>query len=141
MENENLENGPLTPPPITPDANNEFAETRPERGGCLTAFLILMIIGNVLAVFLYLVMGEKIARTAHIPSYAPYIMILFGIVNIICAYLIYNFKRSGVYGIVISGAITLIVNLALGLGPTSFGGIVGIIILVALVSPHWEHFD
>lgn len=141
MENENSPNGPFTPPPYVPDNNNDFPETRPERGGCLTAFIILMIIGNSIAILLYLTMGKEISRKAHIPAYAPLLMIVFGIVNIICAFLIYNYKRSGVYGIVVSGAITLITNLAMGLGPTSFGGIIGIVILIALVSPNWEHFD
>lgn len=119
---------------------NQQPDAMPERSGCLTAFLILMMIGNGLAVLMYLMMGEKIARAAHIPSYAVIIMILFGIVNIICAFMIYNWKKAGVYGIIASGSLTLIINLAIGLGPSSFGGLVGIIILLALVSPGWKHF-
>jgi hypothetical protein len=137
MENENNYSH-LTPPPIEPEP--EFQNQVPQRGGCLTTFLILMMIGNALAILMYLVMGDKITRTARLPSFVPFIMILMGILNLIFAFMIYNWKKAGVYGIIASAAITLIINLAVGLGPSSFGGIVGVIILVALVSPSWKHF-
>ena len=112
----------------------------PERGGCLTAFLIFMIIANAAAILLYLGMGEKIARASHLPSYTPAIMSLFGVLNLVFAIMIYKWKKAGVIGIVINSAVILILNLALGMGVRSFGGVVGVVILVILVNPVWKHF-
>lgn len=123
------------------DPNFNQQEAVPERGGCLAALLILMMIGNGLTILVYLVMGDKIARQARIPEWGSYLMAFFGFLNIIFAYLIYQWKKAGVIGICINAACILVANLALGLGVSSFGGLIGIIILIALVSPRWQYFE
>ncbi len=134
MENESnsLDQQPMDP--------NPQHEALPERGGCLTAMLVLMMIGNGFTILLYLAMGDKISRAAKVPEFTPYLMSFFAILNIIFAYLIWNFKRAGVIGIVTTSAVVLVVNLMLGLGASSFGGLIGVAILIALVNKNWKHF-
>ncbi len=126
-----------SPPPFEPVGE---VERPPERGGCLTAFLILMIIANAGTILMYLAMGEKMMRSAHLPYYTPYIMSFFGVMNLIFTGLTYNWKKAGVIGIVVMAVITLLVNLYLGVGPTSFLGLIGVIILIALIQPKWNEF-
>lgn len=137
-----MENEKDTSEPILPnDANSPQDESLPQRGGCLTTLLVLMMIGNAFTIILYLVMGDEISRKAHVPEFTPYLMSFFGVLNIVFAYLIWNWKKSGVIGIGINSAIILVVNLMLGLGISSFGGLIGAVILIALVNPHWKHFE
>jgi hypothetical protein len=135
-----MENNPNSFEPTNPIDPNLQEQSTPERGGCLTALLVLMMIGNGIGIIIYLAMGHDIARKAHIPEYSMYLMSFFAILNIIFAYLIWNWKKAGVIGLCVNAGIILIVNLALGLGASSFGGLVGVAILIALVSPHWKHF-
>ena len=137
MENEKNSFDPINPT----DPNFNQQESVPERGGCLTALLVLMMIGNGIMILVYLVMGDKIARQAKIPEWGSYLMAFFGLLNIIFAYLIYQWKKIGVIGICINAGLILIANLALGLGVGSFGGLIGIVILIALISPRWKYFE
>lgn len=131
MENENYSNEII-------DDNSQGQPV--ERGGCLSTFIILMIIGNALSIFLYLGMGEKLTRAAHLPAYTPVIMIVFGMLNVVFAFMIYNWKKMGVYGLTVNSILILIANLMLGMGITSFGGLIGLGILFALINPVWKHF-
>ena len=125
--------------PTDPNLNQQKAI--PERGGCLTALLILMMIGNGITILVYLVMGDKIARQAKMPEWGSYLMAFYGLLNIVFTYLIYQWRKIGVIGICVNACLILISNLVLGLGIGSFGGLIGVAILIALVSPRWKYFE
>src|SRR6478609_9023404 len=100
-----MENESNSLDPKTPFDPAHMPETEPKRGGCLSVYLILMIIGNAFVILLYLAMGDKIARQAKIPGWAPYLLSFFGVLNIIFAYLIYQWKKAGVIGVAASAVL------------------------------------
>jgi hypothetical protein len=123
----------------------EMTQPQPEkaRGGCLTAFLIVMLILNPLVAIYYLVAGDSLATV--VPGFTPGMMILFallGFANLAFALAVWRWKRWGVYGFGVSAIAAFIANMAIGLPITSaLGGLVGLIIMVALVSRIWDQME
>ena len=113
-----------------------------KRGGCLTAWLILMLIANPLVAVYYLAAGHTVKQALpNLPEYAIPLLIFLGIANFVFALAIWSWKKWGMYGFACSAAIAFIINLTnLGVGP-SLLGLVGVGILVALVSPVWKQMD
>ncbi len=117
-------------------------EIEKKRGGCLTAWLIFMLIANSLTALYYLVslaIGEGLPG---IPQWAKYILAVGCILNIVFAVAILRWKRWGVYGFGFVSIVAFIFNLATGLpifNPIAALGLVGIIVLVILVRPVWEY--
>ena len=101
------------------------------RHGCLTAFLILMIIANSIIALFYLFSGSTVAKAfPESSSWALPVLIIIGIFNVACAIALYQWKKWGFYGFTISSIITFIVNLIIGLNMfQSFVGFMGIAVL------------
>ena len=137
---------PYEPPrePV-PDPRSFGAEreTGPrDRGGCLTAFLVLMMIANPLVGLMYVVTGDTIKRTLHAPDWAIPVLTIASLVNFACAVGIWKWKKWGVFGAVAMAAIGLVVNFTIGIQPMqAIFGLVGPAILIALVSKLWKKFD
>ena len=137
---------PREPPhdPV-PDPRSFAAEPRTgprDRGGCLTAFLVLMMIANPLVGLMYLVTGDAIRRSLHAPDWAIPVLTIASLVNFACAIGIWKWKKWGVYGAVAMAGLGLVVNFTIGIQPMqAIIGLVGPAILIALVSKLWKEFD
>jgi hypothetical protein len=129
----------------TPDPRSFAAERHvgaKYRGGCLTAFLVLMMIANPLVGLMYLVTGDTIERTLHAPDWAIPLLTVLSLVNFACAIGIWKWKKWGVFGAVAMAAIGLVVNFTIGIQPMqAILGLAGPAILIALVSKLWKQFD
>jgi hypothetical protein len=113
-----------------------------KRGGCLTAFLILMLIANPLAGLLYLLAGSTLAH--FLPNVPQWAILTFGVLafaNLIFALGIWSWKKWGVYGFVGSSLVAFTIN-ALTLGTISaLFGLIGVTILAFLVRPVWTAME
>lgn len=111
-----------------------MAEPKP-RHGCLTAWLVLMIIANSGAVIMYLLAGNTIRQ--NLPNAAPWaipLLIVLGIINIICAIALFQWKKWGFFGFVVTSAIAFGINLSVGLGiGKSLLGLLGLAILYGVL--------
>jgi hypothetical protein len=99
-----------------------------QRHGCLTAYLSLMILFNVIAAFTYL----SRLLTGETSGFPPASFIILGLVaafNLVCVAALMNWKKWAFFGFIGSSIITLIVNLSLGLGPIALAGLTGVPIL------------
>lgn len=114
----------------------------PERGGCLTAFLVLMMIANPLVGLFYILGGDLLRRgMPDAPRWALPVLAVGAFVQFACAIGIWSWRRWGVYGSCAMALVALVVNFAIGLAPQSaIMGLLGPIILVLLVKPRWAHF-
>ena len=111
-----------------------------ERGGCLTAFLGLMLITNPLTAFAYLTGGA--ATLPGQPGWAAPLLGIGCVLNTIAAVAIWNWKRWGLILFAATAIGALIVNLSIGLSPVvSFGGLAGPAILAALVHSRAGSFE
>lgn len=117
--------------------------TEKKRGGCITAFLIFMFIINPLISIYYLLAGDMV-RDAYpaMPDWALPVLALFGLINLGLAIAIWKWKRIGIYGLWVSAAVVVVINLTIGLTPVqSFMGLIGPLIITLLVRPKWADFD
>ncbi|NPA37348.1 MAG: hypothetical protein GXO47_10920 [Chlorobi bacterium] len=129
---------------------NENTNTTKQRHGCVTAWLILMIIVNSAIALLYLFAGDKVAQNfpGGIPKSILILLAVTGILNVVFAILLFKWKKIGFWGFLITGTITAIINFSLGLGVfQSLFGLTGIVILYGILQikkdnvPAWENLE
>ena len=121
-----------------------------QRHGCVTAWLIFMIIANSLTAFLYLFAGDRIAQglPGGISNTMLILFAVLGIANIVFSVMLLNWKKIGFWGFILSSIVALILNLSVGLGiAQSIFGLVGIAILYGVLQikkddvTAWENLD
>ena len=120
-----------------------MTEQNVKRGGCLTAFLILMLVANSLTSLLYLLFSGIIRQASpNIPGWVTIILGIFGAINFLLSLAIWKWKKWGLYGFGASTVIVFIINLSIGTPIlNSLFGLLGIIILAFLVKPLWNNFE
>lgn len=113
-----------------------MTSTSKQRHGCVTAWLIFMIIANASIAVLYLFAGDKIAQTIPGGISNPLLMALavLGIANILFSVLLFKWMKIGFWGFVLTSIAALVVNTMAGLGiGQSLSGLVGIAVLFAVL--------
>ena len=103
-----------------------------QRHGCLTTYLVLAIIANSATALLYLLGREAIRRSS--PQHIPDWVIAVCLFNLVCAIALFRWKKWGFWGLVVSAAVALCVNIAIGLGSlAAIGGVVGVLLLYGVL--------
>lgn len=120
-----------------------MSEKERKKGGCLTAFLIFMLIANALGALGYFIGGGAIRQlTPNIPGWAIITSGTLSLLNIIFALGIWKFKKWGFYGFGAVSVIAFVVNIISGTPVYSaLIGLVGIVILYFLVRPIWSQME
>jgi uncharacterized membrane protein (DUF2068 family) len=110
-----------------------------KRGGCLTTFLVLMLIANPLTALYYLVAGDAVRQALPaLPTWGIPVLAALGILNAVFAIGVWHWQRWGAYGFIASGLVAFLFNVSyLGALPAVLG-LIGPVILVLLVRPHWS---
>ena len=106
------------------------------RHGCLTAWLIFMLIGNSLGLLLYLTSGAAIQQELPgAPDWIIPVLTILVLLNIIFTIALFLWKKWGFWGFVGTSIVALIVNLSIGINPAqSVLGLVGIAILYGVLN-------
>jgi len=106
-----------------------------KRHGCLTAWLILMIIANSLAALMYLFGTEMVRRALpNLPGWTFPVLVVFSLFNVVCAVFLFQWKKWAFYGFCLSAAVALVVNMTVGLGILrSLLGLIGVLLLYAVL--------
>ncbi len=115
---------------------NENPNVTKKRHGCLTAWLVLMTILNSLAAIVYLFAGDWISKNLPEGISTPLLILLalLGVANVIFSVLLFQWKKWGFWGFIITSIGALIVNLSIGSGiGKSLFGLVGISILYGIL--------
>ncbi len=121
-----------------------------ERHGCVTAWLILMLVTNSIVAIIYFFARESV--TDNLPGNVSESMILLlgllSISNVGFAILLFRWKRWAFYGFVVTSLGAFLINLDIGLGiGQSLLGLVGIAILYGIlqIKKHntsaWDHME
>ncbi|HEY8871541.1 MAG TPA: hypothetical protein VIM52_00810 [Stellaceae bacterium] len=106
-----------------------------QRHGCLTAYLVFMIIANSATALMYLVGAEDIRRKIpEIPQWSFPVLIVGAILNLVFAIALLRWKKWGFWGFVATAMVLFFVNLSLGfaLGP-ALVGLLGVAILYGVL--------
>ncbi|GMN10981.1 hypothetical protein MTsPCn9_27070 [Croceitalea sp. MTPC9] len=121
-----------------------------KRHGCVTAWLILMIIANSFTAITYLFMGDVVLENLPNPTSKSMLVLLaiLGLANLAFAILLFQWKKWAFWSFVASALITLAVNLSIGLGlGQSLLGLLGVILLYAILQikqdgkTAWENLE
>ncbi len=117
----------------------------PERPGCISAYLILVLILNCICVLVYMFL---ISRTFKVIKFTPDLAMM-GIVT--CGFNVYFcvklllYKKSGFYGLIVCALIAYVMNLLAGISPLACTiGLGGIPLLYAILQarsngiPFWK---
>ena len=129
---------------------NESTNVSKQRHGCVTAWLVLMIIANSLTAIIYLFASEMITDNLPGNVSTPMIILLgiIGIANIVFSVMLFQWKKLGFWGFIITSIGALIINLSIGLGiGQSLFGLGGIAILYGVLQikkdsiTAWENLE
>jgi hypothetical protein len=113
----------------------EVVASGKNRHGCLTAYLIVMIIANSLTGLLYVFGADAIKqRLPNMPNWAFPVLIAMAIINLVCAVALFRWKKWGFWGFALSSLVVFAVNLAIGLSITSaILGLFGVAVLFGVL--------
>lgn len=110
-------------------------EASKSRHGCLTAFLVFMIVANSATVIFYLFGSDAISRALpNAPGWVFIVLAVFSAFNLVCAIALFRWKKWGFWGFCLSGVVALVINVSIGLGVgRSLSGLIGIAILYGVL--------
>ncbi|HJN72840.1 MAG TPA: hypothetical protein QGF58_02800 [Myxococcota bacterium] len=108
-----------------------MSEELKTRHGCLTAYLIIMMVMNSAMSLAYLAAGDFFLEfMPGAPGWSMPVLAVMGGINLACAIALWSWKKWGFYGFCGSAAITLVINLSIGIDPgQSIAGLAGVIVL------------
>lgn len=125
-----------------PSSAAGFAPVK-ERGGCMTIWLIAVLILNPLVGIYYLTSGSQLFSQLNLPSWLVPVFVFFAVVNTVCGIGILQWKKWGAFGFVGSSIIAFFVNLIyfrLNFAAI-IGGLIGLAVTYYLLQNRWEMFD
>jgi hypothetical protein len=111
------------------------AETK-QRHGCLTAWLVLMIVGGIYGIYANL-FNTALLKTAYpnAPAWCFTALALLGVVHIVCAVGLLMWKKWGFYGIAALSVVGVGINVMIGLNiGFALLGLVGVAILYGVLN-------
>ena len=101
-----------------------------ERHGCVTAYLVFVLVANAITSLVYVFMSDAILR--NLPQAEDWmipILIVGSLLNVVFAVALLRWKKWGFFGFAALGAMIFVLNMMAGLGAQSLAGLVGIGIL------------
>jgi multisubunit Na+/H+ antiporter MnhB subunit len=115
--------------------NPSATSTQAGRHGCLTTYLVFVIIANSALALMYLFGAEWLQRNGpKTPEWAFWVLAICGVINVISAVALLRWKRWGFWLFVISAIAGVGINFSIGLGPQGiFGAVLGVAILYAVL--------
>jgi hypothetical protein len=99
-----------------------------QRHGCLTTWLVLVIIINGGLALMYMFADDLLRHSSFSERMLSSVISALGV---LFAILVFKWKRIGFWGIAVAVAAGIVMNLSMGAGIRSFTGILGIMILYA----------
>jgi hypothetical protein len=115
--------------------NEEIEAPKKQRHGCLTTYLIFMIIANSATAVLHVLLSDDIQQSyPKMPSWGLFAFVFGSLFNLTCAIALLRWKKWGLWGFSISASLVLVLNLMIGVSPVSaLGGVLGIAILFGVL--------
>ena len=107
-----------------------------KRHGCVTAWLILMILVNSLGALANLFAGEVISRSisGNISDLEIVLLGILGVANVFFSILLLQWKRIGFWGFILTAITAFGINMSVGMEIfQSISGLIGIVILLAIL--------
>jgi hypothetical protein len=105
-------------------------------------YLILVMISNLISGLYYFISGSRISQALpNVPEWIIPMMGCIGLANFAFCIAIWKWKKWGVYGIITSAVIAFIINLVYLGFQAAVPGLIGIVILLAIVFSLWKQME
>lgn len=107
-----------------------------KRHGCVTTWLVLMIVVNALSGMVYFfAQGMMQEVMPQIPASILLVLGFFSMVNVACAILLFQWKQLGFWGFIGTSVVAFVINVAYDVGgmSTHISGLIGIAILYGIL--------
>lgn len=121
---------------------------RKQRHGCLTAFLIFMVLANLFAAYGNIAMQEDILSALPKLSHSLlFALALVGLLNVVFAIGIYKWKKWGFWGFCVSALAAFSINIYGGVALLpALAGLAGVLVLFAVLKigkekAGWDQLD
>ena len=103
----------------------------PERHGCVTTWLVIMLILNAIISLAYLLMASGVMRKSLLLSPTTLIILaLAGALNVVLSIMLLSWRKIAFYGFAIMAICTFVFNISIGISIVgSLLGLSGIVIL------------
>ncbi len=140
-------NTEIIPGKINLPSTEQPPETIPKdlskRGGCLTAFLIGMMVCNPLLGIYYIAIADTVYKNiTHDSAIITLLLIVLPFANLLFAIFLWNWKKAGFIGVWVNSIIATIINVIVGVpGYLIIAGLAGPIILTILYNKEKEKFN
>jgi hypothetical protein len=114
--------------------NEETIPETKQRHGCVTAWLILMIVANTLTALAYLVSDTVRATLPHVPDWIFGIYIMLALANVLAAVWLMRWKKIGFWIFVATGIVAFAMNIYFQISILgSVFGLLGMALLFAVL--------
>jgi hypothetical protein len=142
------------------DPNSNFEETNEypiddepvpidrKRHGCVTAWLVFMLIANSIISLIYLFTLVRTDQVLKISASSLTALIIVGLLNVAFAIMVLLWKKVGFYGFAITSAVAFIINISLGISLIKCTvGLIGFLILYGILQikqdgvSAWENLE
>jgi membrane protein YdbS with pleckstrin-like domain len=117
------------------NSDEQISENK-SRHGCVTAWLIFMIIANSFMALIYFFFSELVIQNSPVAISTTMILLLgfIGLLNAVFAVFLLKWKKWAFWGFAGTAVLTLVINLTIGLGVGSaLAGLIGIAILYGIL--------
>jgi len=106
-----------------------------QREGCLTAWLILMMIANSVTALLFVLFRERIkVHSPNVPAWIVPTLVVASAANVVFAVALFRWKKWGFWGLLGTGILVFVINLMIGTSALqSILGLFAILILYGLL--------
>ena len=109
-------------------------QSNPERHGCVTTWLIIMLILNSFVALFYSISVNKLAQSLNTSKIAIMGLVLLGALNIIFAIMLLTWRKIGFYGFVITTIAAFSLNIYIGISPARATlGLLGFAVLYGIL--------
>jgi hypothetical protein len=121
-----------------------------QRHGCVTSWLVFMIVINSVTAILYLFAGDMVAKNlpGGIPTPMLILLAIVCICNVVFSTFLFLWKRWAFWGFAATSVVTFIINLSIGIGIVqSVMGLIGIAVLYGVLNikkadvAAWDHLE
>jgi len=113
---------------------NDFVLSPPERHGCVTAWLIIMLVSNAIVSLVYFLMANGLMHGSKLSSVTLMALTLIGMLNVTFSIMLLSWKKIAFYGFGIIGVFTFLLNISVGISPLgSLFGLAGVAILYGIL--------
>ena len=116
------------------ELNDQSTTDLPQRHGCVTAWLVFMLIANSIVSFIYLLTLLKPGGALKVSTNSLIVLLIAGLLNVAFSIMLLIWKKIGFYGFAVTSVLAFIVNFNKGISLLRCTvGLLGLLVLYGIL--------